>query len=314
MSTRHAGRNDAKLIADVQEFSELEEAFDRPIRTYSAGMKARLFFALATARKSKIYVIDEVLSVGDEYFQNKCWRRIRQRLAAALQASSLRTTGAPCSASAQTATSSRKAGSWRVGRAPGRQAIPRAVNRGFGERGAFRSRAAAVRYGRSLEISSSRSACQRTESCRLHFGVAIEMFEPGSGWEHVLHADNRAGRCRPWRIQGRAVNSPVAAEGGRVFALPLPFEVRPKAGLVPLDVRSWTYGEDLTLRVEGDDVRRRDPLAATAREPASEACSGVAKRIRWRPCFERPAHRCLWRYQGLSRRRRASLIFRPWPM
>ena len=68
------------LLDDILEFSELEEAFDRRVRTYSSGMCARLYFATATAMQHEIYLIDELLSVGDEHFQAKCWRRMRDRL------------------------------------------------------------------------------------------------------------------------------------------------------------------------------------------------------------------------------------------
>lgn len=69
------------FIEDVREFSELGERIEDRIFTYSAGMAARLYFSTATCVGHKIYLIDEVLSVGDEHFQAKCWRRIRERLA-----------------------------------------------------------------------------------------------------------------------------------------------------------------------------------------------------------------------------------------
>jgi lipopolysaccharide transport system ATP-binding protein len=70
----------AALIDDAHEFSELAERFEDPIFTYSAGMAARLFFAVATADPHDVYLIDEILAVGDHHFQTKCWRRIRERL------------------------------------------------------------------------------------------------------------------------------------------------------------------------------------------------------------------------------------------
>lgn len=70
----------AELVSDIIEFSELGEAFEEPIRTYSSGMQARLYFATATAVQHEIYLIDELLSVGDEHFQAKCWQRMRARL------------------------------------------------------------------------------------------------------------------------------------------------------------------------------------------------------------------------------------------
>lgn len=68
------------LLDDILEFSELVEAFEHRIRTYSSGMAARLYFAVATVLEQEIYLIDELLSVGDEHFQAKCWRRMRARL------------------------------------------------------------------------------------------------------------------------------------------------------------------------------------------------------------------------------------------
>ncbi|MCP0914355.1 MULTISPECIES: ABC transporter ATP-binding protein [Legionella] len=68
-----------KLITNIQEFSELGEDFNKPVYTYSSGMSARLFFATATELQHEIYLVDELLSVGDEHFQAKCWKRLRER-------------------------------------------------------------------------------------------------------------------------------------------------------------------------------------------------------------------------------------------
>lgn len=68
----------AALIPSIEDFSELGEFFDRPIRTYSSGMTARLAFSLATAIRPEVLIIDEVLAVGDAYFQHKSFGRIRQ--------------------------------------------------------------------------------------------------------------------------------------------------------------------------------------------------------------------------------------------
>lgn len=70
----------ADLIDEIREFSELGDRLDDRILTYSAGMAARLYFATATSLVSDIYLIDEVLSVGDEHFQAKCWGRVRDRM------------------------------------------------------------------------------------------------------------------------------------------------------------------------------------------------------------------------------------------
>lgn len=68
------------LIDDIRDFSELGSYFDQKIFTYSSGMAARLYFSVATAIEKEVYLIDELLSVGDEHFQAKCWRRISERL------------------------------------------------------------------------------------------------------------------------------------------------------------------------------------------------------------------------------------------
>jgi lipopolysaccharide transport system ATP-binding protein len=70
----------AALVDEIRDFSELGDFFERHIFTYSSGMAARLYFSVATAIRRDIYLIDELLSVGDEHFQAKCWLRIRERL------------------------------------------------------------------------------------------------------------------------------------------------------------------------------------------------------------------------------------------
>ncbi len=62
----------------VVDFAELRSFIDAPIRTYSSGMYARLGFAVATAYVPEILLVDEVLSVGDEEFQKKCFARIKE--------------------------------------------------------------------------------------------------------------------------------------------------------------------------------------------------------------------------------------------
>jgi len=66
------------LMPHIEEFAGIGDYFDQPVRTYSSGMQIRLAFALATARRRDILIVDEALSVGDVYFQHKSFDRIRQ--------------------------------------------------------------------------------------------------------------------------------------------------------------------------------------------------------------------------------------------
>lgn len=66
---------DARL-EDIIEFSELRDFIDNPVRTYSSGMYMRLAFSVAINVDADILLIDEILSVGDEHFQNKCFEKM----------------------------------------------------------------------------------------------------------------------------------------------------------------------------------------------------------------------------------------------
>ncbi len=65
---------------EIIEFAELENFQDVPIKNFSSGMQARLGFAIATMVKPDILVVDEILSVGDYQFQQKCYGRMNEML------------------------------------------------------------------------------------------------------------------------------------------------------------------------------------------------------------------------------------------
>lgn len=65
-----------KNIADIIEFSELDEFIDNPVRTYSSGMYLKLAFSVAIHIHPEILLIDEILAVGDTNFQKKCFQRL----------------------------------------------------------------------------------------------------------------------------------------------------------------------------------------------------------------------------------------------
>jgi capsular polysaccharide transport system ATP-binding protein len=90
-----SGRENAAFIARIYgarvraavdwiaDFAELGEYFSMPVNTYSAGMRARLAFAVCLAIEFDIYLIDEVTEVGDQRFRRKCAEAFRARMAQA---------------------------------------------------------------------------------------------------------------------------------------------------------------------------------------------------------------------------------------
>lgn len=65
-------------VNDIIEFSELGEFIDNPIRTYSSGMYMRLAFSIAINVDAEILLIDEILAVGDQHFQDKCFDKLKE--------------------------------------------------------------------------------------------------------------------------------------------------------------------------------------------------------------------------------------------
>jgi lipopolysaccharide transport system ATP-binding protein len=65
-------------IDKIEEFAEIGDYFDQPIRTYSSGMQVRLAFSVATCNRPDILIVDEALSIGDTYFQHKSFDLIRK--------------------------------------------------------------------------------------------------------------------------------------------------------------------------------------------------------------------------------------------
>lgn len=67
-----------KKMDDIISFSELEDFIDNPIRTYSSGQYMRLAFSVAINVNAEILLIDEILAVGDQHFQDKCFDKLKE--------------------------------------------------------------------------------------------------------------------------------------------------------------------------------------------------------------------------------------------
>ena len=64
-------------LDDIVDFAELRDFMDMPLKNYSSGMVARIAFAIATVTEPDVLIVDETLSVGDVFFQEKCEARIK---------------------------------------------------------------------------------------------------------------------------------------------------------------------------------------------------------------------------------------------
>ena len=65
---------------EIVDFAELHDFLDSPLKNFSSGMRARLGFSIATMVKPQILIVDEILSVGDYKFRQKCAKRMEEML------------------------------------------------------------------------------------------------------------------------------------------------------------------------------------------------------------------------------------------
>lgn len=249
-------REQSALLDDIADFSELGEAFDRRIRTYSSGMGARLYFAVATACQHEIYLIDELLSVGDEHFQAKSWRRMRDRLLG----------GASGVLVTHDWTAIVKLCEYACVIEGGRLAF-----QGRSDAAVVNylklpiPQAGAARFPVSLpqefvmcsgEDARIRIPVEVLENVAVDCAISIEMLRIGIGWEIVILSEYHTVADVSGMYEMEFVIPALPLAPGS-YSLNL-FLSRRSAGAgqqrVGLDARSWTYGNGLGLRVEGGQI------------------------------------------------------------
>jgi lipopolysaccharide transport system ATP-binding protein len=260
-------RERAEMIRDIHEFSELCDRFEDPVQTYSAGMAARLYFSTATAGQYSVYLLDEILSVGDQHFQAKCWRRLQERVSRG--ASGILVTH-DWSAVLKLCQMAHLIDRGRIMFSGSPERAARIYLYGEDAVGQFRHDLAAFIKTPPTSITAHQgedfaltAQIEIYRPCDVRLGFAIEYMQPGSGWETVLmtKATVPVGQA-PGRhlVEARVPRLPVEA-GTYQVSLQLGSPDPDISGQnILLDSVGWLSGNGITLEVLGD---RRSQLLET---------------------------------------------------
>ena len=274
LSFMGAGKSELPgILEDIAGFSELGDAFDQRIRTYSSGMGARLYFAVATAYQHEIYLIDELLSVGDEHFQAKCWRRMRERLLGGASGVLVTHDWTAIVKLCEQACVIEDGRFAFTGASDG--AVVNYLKLPIPKAGAARFPASLPQEFvlQSGAESSFALPVEIFEDVAVDCAISIEMLLIGIGWEIVILSDyypvgDTAGS---YSVEFKIPALPLAP--GK-YSLNLFLSQPPAKGgrqRVGQDVRSWTYGNGLTLLVEGNPFPAAVSLPYSARPIPVEA-------------------------------------------
>lgn len=252
----------SNVLHEIADFSELGTAFDQRVRTYSSGMAARLYFAVATAYQHEIYLIDELLSVGDEHFQAKCWRRMRERLLTGASGVLVTHDWTAIVKLCEQACVIEEGRFSFVGRSDRavvtylKLPLPAAT-------GACFAASMPMEFEvRSVENASLRLPVTIIEDGAVDCAISIEMLRIGIGWEIVILseyipvAEARGNYIVEFEI-------PMLPLAPGEYSLNLFLNHRPSKSS---DCRSWTYGNGLMLRVIGEKLNAAVSLPFAAKK------------------------------------------------
>lgn len=256
------------FLQDIQEFSELEGVFDHRVRTYSSGMGARLYFATATAFQNEIYLIDELLSVGDEHFQAKCWQRMRQRLLNGASGVLVTHDWTAVLKLCEQAHVMEQGGF--VFSGPSDQAVVSYLKIPVPE--PIIARFSSCNPQSHLTHSGQNASIQLWvdifEPGPVDFAISIEMLRIGIGWEIVLLADSIPVAEQPGRyaVSVSIPNLPLAPGDYSLNVFLSRRKLTPQSAAVGLDMRSWTTGNGYRLQVDGEATCASVKLPFVARK------------------------------------------------
>lgn len=240
------------FVEEVKQFSELEEYFDQPVRTYSAGMSARLYFSAVNCLDASILLIDEALAVGDEHFQRKCWKRLRERIrdgaSGVLVSHDWVSVVRLChrtmvlkNGGIQTLDVSQKA----VQSYLGTKKEERAISKGARFESCPRMVHAQLTEPLTLECS-----VVLDEDIEVTIGYSIEYMKPGWGWNIVVLESNLPVASKRGRYSVELTFDRQILARGR-YELSLYLSGVDKAGdTIALDALGWVYEDSIALVID----------------------------------------------------------------
>lgn len=242
-----------ELLPQVQAFSELGEAFHQPIYTYSAGMAARLFFSTATEIHSSIYLVDELLSVGDEAFQAKCWRRLRERFLKGASGILVTHDWAAALKLCQSAYILEKGRVIAHGNTE--QMVQQYLNLPIPKK----TYAEIIPKPHTYIFETGKTAKIRFDiylkkSIPIAVNYCIELFRAGYGWELlIMNADFTPLPCQLGINEVCLPISKLPIMPGHYYLNIFLKSLDPSVNDNKLDARSWTFGNGVPLRVQGSE-------------------------------------------------------------